>query len=235
MTIHNEAKKNQIAKTVIVMGDPLRAKYIADKYLNNPKLVNQVRNMYAYTGTYKGKNITVMGHGMGIPSIGIYATELYKFYDVDNIIRIGTAGSLKKDIKITDLILANSAYSLSTFNQSVNGENAREYCASDSLMETIEHTAEKLNLKIYKGKIISTDTFEPYYDMNIFEHNYPKDNYLASEMETFALFFLAKYFNKKAAAILTIVDSEFDSRELTSEQRQKSLNDMILLALESVI
>src|SRR5574344_946685 len=157
MTVHNEAKKEEIAKTVIMMGDPLRAQYIAEKYLQDSKLVNKVRNMYAYTGKYKNNQITVMAHGMGIPSIGIYATELYKFYDVDNIIRIGTGGNLTKDIKISDIILTTSSYSLSLFNTEINGETQREYLATKELNDKIENTAKKLNTNIQKGKILCTD------------------------------------------------------------------------------
>ena len=237
MTPHNEAKKEQIAKNVIMPGDPLRAKYIAENYLENYKLVNKVRNMYAYTGTYKGKEITVMASGMGMASIGIYALELYKFYDVDNIIRLGTCGANNKDVKILDVIVADSSYTLSTFGELFDGFMEKTIPASEKLNEIIENKAKELNITIKKGKIISSDIFDPYIDdVKKYQDNY--ENFaetLASEMEAFALFLMAKKYNKDAACVLTVVDSIYDEKVVSSADREKSLDDAIKLTLETLI
>ena len=235
MTPHNEAKLGEIAKTVLMPGDPLRAKYIAENFLENYKLVNKVRGMYAYTGKYKGKEITVMASGMGIPSIGIYSYELYKFYNVENIIRIGTSGANRSDIKLLDIILASSSYSLSTFLDLFDEYKEQEVESSDKLNKIIENTANNLNINIKKGKIITSDVFNPYVDSieNYYNH-YPKDlDTLASEMESFALFYMAKKFQKQATCLLTVVDSPYDDRVISSEAREKSLDKMIELALET--
>lgn len=237
MTPHNEAKKEEIAKTVLMPGDPLRAKYIAENYLEDYKLVNKVRGMYAYTGKYKNKDVTVMASGMGIPSIGIYSYELYKFYDVENIIRIGTSGANREDIKILDIILSSSSYSLSTFLDLFDDYKEHEIDASFDLNHVIEDTAEYLNIKIKKGRIITSDVFDPYVDSikNYFSH-YPDNlDTLASEMESFALFYMAKKFDRKATCLLTVVDSPYDNREISTKDRETSLDNMIKLALESAI
>ena len=237
MTPHNEAKKEQIAKTVIMPGDPLRAKYIAENYLENYTLVNKVRNIYAYTGTYKGKEITVMASGMGMPSIGIYSYELYKFYDVDNKIRIGTCGSNHKDIKLLDVILADSAFSLSAYAKLFDGFNENELEASKKINDIIVEKAKNLNINLKQGKIISTDVFDPYVDdMQKYQDNYPNfEETLASEMEAFALFFNARKLEKNAACILTVVDSIYDERQVSSEDREKSLDNTIKLVLETIL
>ena len=237
MTPHNNAKKGEIAKNVLMPGDPLRAKYIAEKYLEDYKLVNEVRGMYAYTGKYKGKEITVMGSGMGMPSIGIYAYELCKFYDVDNIIRVGTAGANNKDVKILDIILANSSYSLSSFAKIFDGFMGDTVMASTLLNDRIIETAKDLNVPLKVGKIISTDVFNPYVDdEKEYEDNYENfSETLASEMEAFALFYIAKKLGKRATTILTIVDSPYDTRIVSSEDREKSLDDAIILTLESIV
>ncbi len=234
-TPHIESDLKDIAKIVLMPGDPLRAKYIADNFLENVKMVNTVRNMYGYTGYYKGTKVTVFASGMGIPSIGIYAFELYKFYNVEKIIRIGTCGSNNKDIKILDVILASSSYSLSTFPLLFDKDTEKEYFASDSLNDVIEKTASKLNMKINVGKIITSDVFNPYVDYQKYMSNYPSDlNSLGTEMETFCLFYLAHKLNKEASCLLTVVDSPFDERQISSSDRQNSLNTMIELALESI-
>ncbi len=237
MTPHNEAKKEEIAKNVIMPGDPLRAKYIAENYLENPKLVNKVRNMYAYTGTYKGKEITVMASGMGMASIGIYSCELYKFYDVENIIRVGTCGANNKDIKILDVIVADSSYTLSTFGELFDGFMDKKIAASERLNSIITNKANELNIKIKKGAIISSDIFDPYVDdVKKYQDNYQNfTDTLASEMEAFALFLMAKKYKKQAACILTVVDSIYDEKTVSSADREKSLDDAITLALETLI
>ena len=237
MTPHNEAKKEEIAKSVIMPGDPLRAKYIAENYLENYKLVNKVRNMFAYTGTYKGKEITVMASGMGMASIGIYACELYKFYDVQNIIRLGTCGANNKDVKILDVIVADSSYTLSTFGELFDGFMEKTIPASEKLNKIIEAKAKELNINIKKGQIISSDIFDPYVDdVKKYQNNYQNfEDTLASEMEAFALFLMAKKYNKEAACVLTVVDSIYDNKAVSSEDREKSLDDAIRLTLETLI
>ncbi len=227
----------EIAKTVLMPGDPKRASYIANKFLDDVKLFNEVRGMLGYTGTYKGKKISVMASGMGIPSMGIYSYELFKIYDVDNIIRIGTSGSNSRDVNILDIVLASSSYSLSTFAKVYDGFLGNELEASKELNEKIKNTAKKLNINLKEGRIITSDVFNPYCDsMEEYYKNYP-DNLtsLASEMESFALFYIAKKFKKNATCLLTVVDSPYDDRVISSIDREKSLDDMIILALESAI
>lgn len=227
----------EIAKTLLMPGDPKRSEYIAKKFLENPVLFNDVRGVAGYTGTYKGHKVSVMASGMGIPSMAIYAYELFKIYDVDNIIRIGTCGANRSDIKLLDVILADSSYTLSTFAKIYDNYNENEVEASKSLNDIIKANAEELNINIKEGRIVSTDVFNPYCDSEEdYFNKYPKDlNSIASEMESFALFYMAKKFNKKAATLLTVVDSPYDSRIVSSETREKSLDDMIILALESAI
>ncbi len=235
MTPHIEAKKEDIAKVVIMPGDPLRAQMVALKYLKDYKVVNTVRNMLAYTGYYNGKKVTVFASGMGIPSIGIYAYELYKFYDVDTIIRIGTCGSFDKEVKLLDIILAESAYSNSTFAWSFNNVCEKEFYASKELNDHIEKIAKEEKIHVHRGRIITSDVFDIYVDHEKFIKNYPQDlRYLASEMEGFGLFFLARQFNKKASCLLTVVDSYENNESISSEARQKSLHTMIELALKSL-
>ncbi len=235
-TPHIESNKQDIADVVIMPGDPLRAKYIAERFLTNYKLVNKVRNMFAFTGYYKNKRVTVMGSGMGIPSIGIYAYELFKFYDVKKIIRVGSCGSYKEDVKLLDVILASSSYSKSTFNYLFSGDNQREMYASMNLNDAIIKTAQKRNMDIKVGKIITSDVFDPYVEnKKELMDNYPKDDFLGSEMESFGLFYLANLLGTEAACLLTVSDSLFDGRKLNSDERQTAFDDMITLALESLI
>ena len=236
-TAHIESKKEDIAKIVLMPGDPLRAKMIAEKYLDNARLVNSVRGMTAYTGFYKGKEVTVFPSGMGIPSMGIYSYELFKFYDVDNIIRIGTCGSNREDIKLLDVILADSSYSLSTFAKVFDNFSSNEIEASNVLNNRIIEIAEDMNVNLKVGKVITSDVFNPYVDSEEeYFNKYPTDlNSIGSEMEAFALFFMAKKLNREASALLTVVDSIYDNRMVSSEDRQNSLDEMILLALNSIL
>jgi purine-nucleoside phosphorylase len=161
MTFHNKAKLHEIAKVVLMPGDPLRARWIAETFLKKPKLVNDVRAMYAYTGTYKNKKITVMAHGMGMPSIGIYSYELYKIYDVDTIIRVGSAGAFVKELAIGDVVIAKEAYSESVYAKDIG---VKVPCnnilkGSISILNKCNLTAKALNLKPYVGKILSEDAF----------------------------------------------------------------------------
>lgn len=230
MTPHIEAKNDEIASTVIMPGDPLRAQYIANTYLNDVKLVNKVRNIYAYTGTYKGVKVTIMASGMGMPSIGIYSYELFKFYNVENIIRVGSAGSYSKDLKLYDVVLVNEAYSKSSFAK-IQGYDSDIISSSESINDIIKSTSEILNKKLTVGKIYSTDVFYDNVDINELYN----EGCLCVEMESFALFYNAKKLNKKASCLLTISDNLVTHEETTSEERQKSFNDMIILALESAI
>lgn len=234
MAIHIESKKEDIADLVIMSGDPLRIKYIAEHFLDEYKMVNDVRNMFGFTGYYKGKRITLFSHGLGIPSIGIYAYELYKFYDVKKIIRLGTCGTLNRDVRLRDVILATSAYSVSTFPLLFDGDTDKEYSASKNLNDEIIESAKKLEIPLKVGKIITSDVFDPYANTEKFNSCFPEDNYLGSEMEAFGLFYLAHKLKKEAACMLTVVDSKLDKRALSSEERQMSLNEMITIALETL-
>lgn len=237
MPIHCNAKKEDIAKTILMPGDPLRAKYIAENFLENPRLVNSIRNMYAYTGTYKGKEITVFSHGMGMPSVGIYACELFKFYDVENIIRIGSCGSYSKDVKILDTILVDNSYTEGNFAYEWNEKDCHLISSNKILNDKIENTAKEIGINYIKGNTFCNDCFDGYLDdIPAFIRRFPKElNIIASEMEAFALFYLAHYFGKNASCILTVVDSYYEKRELSAEEREKSLNNMIKLGLESAI
>ena len=233
-TTHNKANKGDIAKTVLMSGDPLRVKKIAEKYLENPKLVNDVRNIYAYTGTYKGKEVTVMAHGMGIPSMGIYAYELFKFYDVDRIIRLGSCGGYSKDLKLLDIVLVNKSYTESNFSFELNNERVNLVDSSTELNNSLIDSANKLGIKLVEGNVFSTDCFDWYVkDINVLLERIPKD-LIAAEMESFALFYLAKEFNKKASCLLTVVDSHYNKEELSAEDRESKLDKMSLVALESI-
>ena len=236
-TPHIESREEDIAPIVLMPGDPLRAKYIADNFLENVKQVNNVRNMWAYTGTYKGTRVTVFPSGMGIPSIGIYSYELYKFYNVEKIIRIGTCGSFHKDIKILDIVLSKGAYSKTYFDKLLDGGEDDYMEATITLNQQIERKAQEMNLSVKLGDTITSDVFDVYCeDKELFRSNFPQDqDFLAVEMEAFALFYIARRLGREASCLLTVVDSLFDNRSLTSEDRQNSLNEMISLALESVV
>lgn len=234
--IHMNAKKEDIADVVVFPGDPLRAKYIADKFLKNAKEVTNVRNMLGFTGTYQGKRITVMGHGMGMPSCSIYAFELFYFYDVQKIIRIGTCGVGSKEVEIPEIILADKVYSESNFAFSYNGYEENVVVPSMNLVNKIEETAKKKRLKIRKGTLMTTDVFGPYVDDDAIYARVPSDlNILGEEMESFGLIHVANSFNREAAVLVTATDSRFSDRVVTANERQTSLNDMIVLALDSLI
>ena len=236
MSIHCNAKKEDIEKTVLMPGDPLRAKYIAENFLENPRLVNTVRNMLAYTGTYKGKPVTVFSSGMGMPSMGIYSYELFKFYDVEKIIRIGSCGAYSEDLNLFDTILVDKSYTEANFAYSWNEREEHIAEANLELNNMLEETANKLNIPLIKGNSLCNEVFDGYLDdIEGFIARFPKDlNIIACEMEAFALFYMAKYFNKQSACLLTVVDSHYKNQESTSEERERSLNNMIKIALESV-
>ena len=232
MTPHIEAKEGEIAKTVIMPGDPLRAKHIAEKFLKDAKLVNTVRNMLAYTGTYEGKEVTVMSSGMGMPSIGIYSYELYKFYDVENIIRVGSAGAYTRDLNLYDIVLVNGCYSESSFAKTQNGCEDNILYANDTLNFYIKQAAEENNIPITLANVHSSDVF--YKENDNYEELYKKYGCMCVEMESFALFANANLLNKKAACILTISDHFVTHESTTPQERQNSFDKMIELALKSL-
>lgn len=231
--IHIVTNKENIGEFVLMPGDPLRAKYIADNFLENAKLINEVRNMLGFTGTYKGKTITVMSSGMGIPSIGIYAYELIKFYGVKKIIRIGSAGALDENVHIRDVVVATEAHSLSSFALAYSGDESHVKYASEGLINDIKSIAKE---NVHFGPILTSDTFDPYsggIERVLEKLNF--ENPLASEMEAFGLYHIGEITNAEVAAMVTVVDSKFESINLTSEERQTSLDEMIKLSLEAII
>ena len=234
-TPHNEANLGDISKTVIMPGDPLRAKYIAENFLEEYKLINSVRGMYAYTGKYKGKVVTVMASGMGMPSMGIYSYELFKFYNVENIIRIGSCGAYDPNLKLFDVILANNVFSESNFALTLNNENCHIVNASNDLNNIIKETSKEENIDIVEGNTVCTDCFDVYMtDVNKFLNRVPNDfNPISAEMEAFSLFYVAKMLNKKASCLMSVVDSKYIKEIATTEERQTGLNKMIKLALDA--
>jgi len=233
MTPHNEAKKEDIAKIVLMPGDPLRAKYIAENFLEDAKLVNSVRGMFAYTGTYKGKRLTVMGHGMGIPSVGIYVHELFSVYDVDCIIRIGSCGGYVESLNLKDIIVVNEGYSESTFAEVYNGCKEHSIAAQNSCNDVILETAKEMNLNVVQGNVHSSDAF--YSSTTNIDELVNVHKCIAVEMESFALFHIANALNKKAGCILSVSDSLVKPEELTPAERQTALTNMIKLGLETAV
>ena len=236
MSIHCNAEKKDIEKTVLMPGDPLRAKYIAENFLENARVVNTVRNMLAYTGTYNKKPVTVFSSGMGMPSMGIYAYELFKFYDVENIIRIGSCGAYNEELNLFDTILVDKSYNEGNFAFAWNQKDEHVAEADRELNERLEETAKKIGIPYIKGNTYCNEVFDGYLDdIDGFIDRFPKNlNIIACEMEAFALFYMARYFRKKAACLLTVVDSHYKNQESTSEERERSLNSMIKIALESL-
>ena len=237
MTPHNEAKKGEIAKVVLMAGDPLRVKYIAENFLEDAKLVNSVRDAYCYTGKYKGKTISVMAHGMGIPSMGIYSYELYHFYDVDTIIRVGSCGGYAEDLKLLDTILVDKSYTESNYAYTFDRKECKIESASEDINEIIEEVAHDEKIKYVKGNIMCIDCFDVYLpDKMQLTKSAPEGiNLIGAEMESFALFYNAKRERKRAACLLTVVDVPKDEKGVSPEERENSLNDMIKLALEAAI
>lgn len=229
-TPHIGAKAGDIAKTVLMPGDPLRAKFIAENYLENVACFNTVRNMLGFTGEYKGKKVSVMGSGMGIPSIGIYSYELYNFYDVDSIIRIGSAGGIADDIKLRDIVIGMGASTNSKFADQYKLPGTFAPLADFGLLRKAVETAEKLNIKTVVGNILSSDTF---YDDNSDANSlWRKMNVLCVEMEAAALYMNAARAGKKALCILTISDHVFTGEALSALDRQNTFRDMMEIALE---
>ena len=235
MAIHNQARKNEIAKVVLMPGDPLRAKYIAKNFLEDWRLVNQARNMFAFTGKYQGKEITVMASGMGMPSMGIYSYELYQFYDVESIVRIGSCGSYVEDLDLLDIVLVEESYTTGNFAETFSGRKCDTARASSEINAIIQKVAKEQTIKCLPTNVVCTEVFDAYMvHPEKFLECLPKDKKITcSEMESFALFYIAQYLHKKAACLLTVVDSNCKKEVLTTEAREKSLNTMIKLALES--
>ena len=236
--VHIVTEKNNIAPIVLLPGDPLRAKYIAENFLEDAVLVNSVRNMLGYTGYYKGVRVTVMGSGMGVASVGIYAYELYHFYNVEKIIRIGSSGSLNPDAKILDVILSTGAYSESSFENTLIKSEDSFIESSKELNKVILDTAKELNITNLKyGPTYTSDVFDVYCDITDLINRCPiKDDLMCVEMEGFGLMHIAAYCKKEATMLATIVDSKYQPDIVVSpEDRETSLNTMITLALESII
>ncbi len=232
-TPHNNAQVGDIAKTVLMPGDPLRAKFIAETFLENPVQFNTVRNMCGYAGTYKGKKVSVMGSGMGMPSIGIYSYELYKFYGVENIIRIGTAGAYSPKLDVFDTVLAKDCWSESTYALAQGGNTSDVQLPSPQLNEKIEQAAKELGIELTLGRIHSSDVF---YHEDAYNFDFYNDHGCdVVEMESFALFHNAKVLGKHAACLVTVSDSLVTHKETTAEERQTSFTNMMKIALEAAI
>lgn len=239
MTAHNHAKKGEIGKVVLMPGDPLRAKWIAETFLDKAILVNDVRGMLCYTGEYKGKTISVMGHGMGIPSIGIYSYELYKFYDVETIIRIGSTGSYQKDLNVNDVVLVDKSYSDSTFADLVgvkweSNEDKRILYPTKSINEVILATAKEQN---YFLKQVTCHASDVFYNNNYenLEQIISRTHSQCVDMESYGLFANARILNKNAAVLLTVSDSLVTGESLPPAERANTFKSMVELALNSAI
>lgn len=234
-TPHIGAQKGDIAKTVLMPGDPLRAKFIAKTYFENPRLVNEVRGMHCYTGTYKGQPVSAMGSGMGLPSIGIYSYELFTAYDVDHIIRVGSCGGHDPSLKLYDVLLIRDAYADSTFARMQSGFEGSVTEASPALLERLRQSAQALSIPLIEGRTYSSDVFyyqppkegdRPRWKITLEDHDC-----LVVEMESFALFHNARITGKEAATLLTVSDLLFDFQETTSEERERSFTQMMEVAL----
>lgn len=232
-TPHIEAKQGDFAETVLMPGDPLRAKFIAENFLENAKCVTQVRNMFGYTGTYKGKPISVMGSGMGIPSISIYATELYKDYGVENIIRIGSCGAVRDDIKVRDIVIGMAASTDSMVNRQRFNHCDFAATADFSLLQKVVNTADKMGQNVRVGNIFTADLFyTPQPEMFAVMEKY---GVLAVEMEAAGLYGVAAEYGKKALTVLTVSDHIKTGEQTTAEERQNTFKEMMELTLESIL
>ena len=233
-TPHNRAEKGDFAPTVLMPGDPLRAKFIAETFLEHPRLVTDVRGMLGYTGTYQGRPVSVMGSGMGMPSIGIYSYELYSQYDVQNIIRIGSAGSYTEKARLFDVVLATAAYSESSYAQTQSGDGDCMQYPSEELNDALRASASEQGIPLIEGVIHSSDVFyrEPADERPVYWQRLREEKgCLAVEMESFALFHNARVLGKRAACLLTISDSFVSPEITTAEQRQTSFTAMMKVAL----
>ena len=229
-TAHNSAKAGDFAKTVLMPGDPLRAKYIAETYLENPRQVNAVRNMFGYTGTYKGKEISVMGGGMGMPSIGIYSYELFNFYDVDQVIRIGSAGAFQDNIKLMDVVIGMGACTDSNYAYQYGLPGTFAPIADYELLNRAVETAKRQGTNVVVGNVLSSDVF--YNAMSNVNDLWRDMGVLAVEMEAAALYLNAAKAGKKALCMLTISDHLYTGESLSAEDRQLGFGKMMEIALE---
>ena len=229
-TAHNSAKASDFAKTVLMPGDPLRAKYIAETYLENPRQVNAVRNMFGYTGTYKGKEISVMGGGMGMPSIGIYSYELFNFYDVDQVIRIGSAGAFQDNIKLMDVVIGMGACTDSNYAYQYGLPGTFAPIADYELLNRAVETAKRQGTNVVVGNVLSSDVF--YNAMSNVNDLWRDMGVLAVEMEAAALYMNAAKAGKKALCMLTISDHLYTGESLSAEDRQLGFGKMMEIALE---
>ncbi len=225
------AEESQIAKVVLMPGDPLRAKYVAEHYLENPVCFNTVRNMLGYTGTYKGRKISVMGHGMGVPSVGIYSYELYQCFGVESIIRIGSAGGIGEDVKLRDVVIALGASTNSHFADQYRFPGQLCATADYGLLRSAVEAAEKLGVRADVGQVFTADQF--YNDNPEAGAMYRKFGILALEMEAAGLYWTAQRLGKRALAILTISDHIFTGEALSAQDRQDSFHEMMEIALET--
>lgn len=230
-TPHNAAVEGQIAKTVLMPGDPLRAKLLADTYLENVEQFNTVRNMFGYTGTYKGQPVSVMGSGMGMPSIGIYSYELFNFYGVDNILRIGSAGGLAPEVKLRDIVIGMSSSTDSNYPSQYGMPGTIAPTADFGLLSKAVAGAEKLGYPVRVGNILASDVF---YTVDNSHSKWASMDVLAVEMESAALYLNAMYAHKHALTLLTISDLPLTGEALTAEERQTSFTQMMEVALSVV-
>lgn len=230
-TPHNAAVEGQIAKTVLMPGDPLRAKLLADTYLENVEQFNTVRNMFGYTGTYKGQPVSVMGSGMGMPSIGIYSYELFNFYGVDNILRIGSAGGLAPEVKLRDIVIGMSSSTDSNYPSQYGMPGTIAPTADFGLLSKAIAGAEKLGYPVRVGNILASDVF---YTVDNSLTKWANMDVLAVEMESAALYLNAMYAHKHALTLLTISDLPLTGEALTAEERQTSFTQMMEVALSVV-
>ncbi len=230
-TPHNAAEKGQIAKTVLMPGDPLRAKYIAETYLEKPVCFNTVRNMFGYTGTYKGKEVSVMGSGMGIPSIGIYSYELYNFYDVEKIIRIGSAGGIQDDVNVMDIVIGMGACTNSNYADQYQIPGTFAPIPDYELLEKAVNTAREKGANVKVGNVLSSDVF--YNDREDFNDRWKRMGVLAVEMEAAALYMNAARAGKKALCILTVSDHLYKEASLSAKERETGFHQMMKIALET--
>ena len=230
-TPHNSAEKGDFAKTVLMPGDPLRAKYIAENFLENSRLVNEVRGMYGYTGEYKGKTVSVMASGMGMPLMGIYSYELFKFYDVDNIIRIGTAGAISEKLGLRDVVLGIASCTRSSYYEQFGMPCQPAASASYELLRKADDSASALGKKVYVGTLLCTDTF---YDESDTLVLWRKMGVLATEMESAALYYNAARLGKSALCICTISDCPLTGESCSALERQTTFDDMVKIALGTI-
>lgn len=232
MSTHIGANKGDIAETILLPGDPLRAKYIAETFFENVTQYNEVRGMYGYTGTYKGERISVQGTGMGVPSISIYVNELISEYDVKNFIRVGSSGALQEEIKVRDVILAQTATTDSQMNRMIFGGIDYAPTANFDLLKKAYDAGVEKGVNLHVGNVFTSDSFYRDNAMETF-NLLAKYRVLAVEMETTALYTLAAKFNRKALSILTVSDHILTGEETTAEERQSTFSDMIEIALEA--